>query len=74
MPYMVAKGLATCGDVLKLFGWVNAPLTSFRLNNIMTEYVFDLTPIMEISAPLPFTIKEGITRSIEWMRKMKIIK
>ena len=74
MPYMVAKGLAICGDALKLLGWINAPLTSFRLNNIMTEYVFDLTSIMEISKPLPFTIKEGIVRSIEWMRKMKIIK
>ena len=74
MPFTVAKGLAMFGDVLKTLGWVNAPLTTFRLNNIMTEYVFDLSPIMEISAPLPFTIKEGIARSIEWMREMRIIK
>ena len=74
MPYMVAKGLAMCGDALKALGWVNAPLTTFRLNNILTEYVFDLSPIMGISASLPFTIKEGITRSIEWMREMRIIK
>ena len=74
MPFTVAKGLAMCGDILKALGWVNAPLTTFRLNNILTEYVFDLSPIMGISAPLPFTIKEGITRSIEWMREMRIIK
>ena len=74
MPFTVAKGLAMCGDILKALGWVNAPLTTFRLNNILTEYVFDLSPIMEISAPLPFTIKEGIARSIEWMRETRIIK
>jgi hypothetical protein len=39
----------------------------------MTEYVFDLSPIMEVSERLPYTISEGIERSIKWMKEEKII-
>jgi len=56
MPYAAAKTVALIGDVLKFFGWHSVPLSSFRLTNIMTEYVFDLSPIMEISEKLPYTI------------------
>jgi nucleoside-diphosphate-sugar epimerase len=74
MPLGIAKIGAMVGDILKFLGWTNVPLTSFRLNNILTEYVFDLSPIMEISSPLPYNQEEGIERSIEWMREQKIIK
>jgi len=73
MPYPIAKFFAYTGDILKFFGWTNAPLTNFRLNNITTEYVFDLSNLMEIASPLPFSQKEGIIRSIEWMKQQKII-
>jgi nucleoside-diphosphate-sugar epimerase len=71
MPYPVAKSLAAVGDLLKFFGWHGVPLSSFRLNNIMTEYVFDLSPIMEIAGSLPYNVSEGIKRGIEWMREKK---
>ena len=74
MPYPIAKFFAYTGDILKFFGWANAPLTSFRLNNITTEYVFDLSNLMQIASPLPFSQTEGIIRSIEWMKEQKIIK
>jgi len=74
MPYPIAKFFAYTGDILKFFGWTNAPLTSFRLNNITTEYVFDLSNLMQIASPLPFSQTEGIIRSIEWMKEQKIIK
>jgi hypothetical protein len=44
-------------------------LSSFRLNNIITEYVFDFSLIMEIAGSLPYSVSEGIKRSIEWMRE-----
>lgn len=73
MPYAAAKTVALIGDVLKFFGWHGVPLTSFRLNNIMTEYIFDLSPIMEVSGKLPYTTDEGIERSIKWMKEEKVI-
>ena len=71
IPLWFAKSCAKIGDVLKYLGWKNIPLTSFRLNNILTEYVFDMHPIMEISGPLPYNFKEGIKRTIQWIRKVE---
>jgi len=48
----------------------SVPLSSFRLNNIPTEYVFDMRSIMEISAPLPYNLKAGVEETIEWLREM----
>ena len=70
VPLWVAKSAAKFGDICKATGWRNVPLTSFRLNNILTEYVFDMRPIMEISAPLPYNLKTGVEQTIEWLRKM----
>lgn len=74
MPMWIAKYFGKIGDFLKLLGWTNTPLTCFRLNNILTEYVFDLSPIMEIASPLPYSQEQGIERTIEWMREQKIIR
>jgi len=73
MPYGVAKTVALIGDVLKFFGWHGVPLSSFRLNNIMTEYVFDLSSIMEVSKELPYAMSEGVERSIKWMKEERIV-
>jgi nucleoside-diphosphate-sugar epimerase len=70
IPLWAAKLAAKVGDVLKILGWRRVPLTSFRFNNILTEYVYDLRPIMEISGPLPFDLKTEIGRTIQWMRKV----
>jgi hypothetical protein len=39
----------------------------------MTEYVFNLSPIMEIAESLPYNVSEGIKRGIEWMQEKKEI-
>jgi len=69
LPLWLVKLLAKTGDVLKTLGWKRFPLTSFRLNNIRTEYVFDLSPIMAISGPTPYNLKSAINRTIKWMQK-----
>lgn len=71
VPLWIAKSSARIGDFLKPLGWRGVPLTSFRLNNILTGYVFDLQPIMGIAAPLPYGLKTGISRTIQWMREKK---
>lgn len=70
MPMWVAKSIARMGDGLKFLGWTNAPLTSFRLNNITTEYVFDLSPILDVcNGKLPYNRETAIERTVEWFRK-----
>jgi hypothetical protein len=70
VPLWIAKFAARIGDGCKALGWHSVPLSSFRLNNIRTEYVFDMRPIMEVSGPLPYSLKTGVERTIEWLREM----
>ena len=69
VPLWMAKLAARIGDGCKAVGWHSVPLSSFRLKNIRTEYVFDMGPIMEISGPLPYDFEASIGRTIHWMRE-----
>ena len=68
VPRAVLEPAAKTGDVLKRLGWRNPPLTTFRLDNLVTEMVFDLTPIREIAGDLPYTMDEGIDLTVDWLR------
>jgi len=65
IPFWMAKTAALAGDMFKALGWRSVPLTSFRLNNILTEYVFDMQPIMEISGPLPYDLQTGVEHTVQ---------
>jgi GlcNAc-P-P-Und epimerase len=69
LPLWIVQLAAKSGDMLKAMGWKKFPLTSFRLNNIRTEYVFDLSTITNITGPLPYDFKDGIRRTIEYMKR-----
>lgn len=68
VPLAVLRGLARTGDVLKRLGWVNVPLTSFRLDNLLTEMIYDMGPMQEIASTLPASAPEGVLQTVAWMR------
>jgi nucleoside-diphosphate-sugar epimerase len=68
IPIWLITIAAKAGDILKFLGWKNVPMSSFRLNNIRTEYIFDLSPIMSISSPLPYDMDTAIERTVEWFK------
>jgi len=68
MPYPLIKLAALGGDVLKKVG-VNFPMTSFRLKNMTTDNELDLSNIKELAPNLPFTRKEGIQKTLEWLKQ-----
>jgi hypothetical protein len=57
------------GDVLKLAGIKAPPLFSSRLSNLLTDAVFDLTPIRKISGETPYTLDHGVAITVDWMRR-----
>lgn len=61
--------VAWVGDCLKLLGWRAPPLTTFRLNNLLTPMVHDLRPLEEIVGELPYSMDEGIKITADWMRE-----
>ncbi len=44
------------------------PLTSFRVDNLLTEMVYDSGPTQRIAGELPFTMAEGVRATVEWLR------
>lgn len=68
VPLQVLKVLAKAGDVAKQLGMVNPPLTSFRLENLLTEAAFDMRSLEKVAGPLPYDLEEGVKITVEWIR------
>jgi len=64
----VLRPVAWFGDFLRTLGWHNPPLTSFRLNNLLTPMVYDLEPLRAIVGDLPFTMDEGVRSTVAWLK------
>lgn len=67
MPYLLMKTLAVFGDFLKFFGIFKFPMNSFRLHNMTTNNVIDLTNTYQLAPTLPFTRKQGIINTLKWI-------
>ena len=68
VPMRMAAILARAGDVLNALGVKAFPFNSFRLNNILTEYVYDLSATEQVSGPLPYTMEQGVKETAAWIR------
>ena len=73
-PVYVLRGLASIGDILKRMGWQDTPLTTFRLKNILTGAHYPIEKTQKLVGQLPFSMKDGVRQTLEWMRKEKLIK
>jgi nucleoside-diphosphate-sugar epimerase len=66
VPVSALRVAAAVGDGLGKFGR-QFPMTSFRLNNLTNDMVYDTTDTEAVVGPLPFTLEDGTTQTIEWM-------
>jgi len=71
IPLSVLRIAALCGDILKFIG-VAFPITSFRLNNMLTGGIYPIENTKEVVGELPFTIELGVKETIEWMKNQKM--
>lgn len=69
VPFSAMKALAIAGDQLKKLGMKNPPLTTFRLNNLLTPMHYDLSATREVAGPAPYSLKAGVERTVEWMQQ-----
>lgn len=65
MPTPLARSLAFTGDILTKRG-IRFPLTSQRLDNMLTEYVYDVSPIEAVHGRTRIGMDEGIERTARW--------
>lgn len=68
VPLFILKGLAISGDVLKLIGYKSPPITSFRLDNIMTNMDYDTAKVEQVVGALPYTLEEGTAITHNWYK------
>jgi nucleoside-diphosphate-sugar epimerase len=69
VPVWALKMAARAGDVMKLLGWDVPPLSSSRLKNMLTSFVFDLDPI--VTDNLPYDLEEAVQVTVNWMLENK---
>ena len=67
VPVSLLRIIAGSGDVLRRLGWREPPLTSFRLTNLLSDMVFDLSPIESVVGDLPVSWNEGVQRTVSWL-------
>lgn len=70
MPYFLIKCAALFGDMLKRFGF-SFPMTSFRLRNMTTNNVIDLSSTRKIAPKLPYSRLQGIKQTLNWIKNNK---
>lgn len=68
-PLGLLRLFASAGDLLKSAGYRNPLLTSFRLNNLLTENVYDLSGLERICGSLPYSMPTGVDETVKWMRQ-----
>jgi GlcNAc-P-P-Und epimerase len=73
VPVGVLRPAAWVGDLMKLLGWKNPPLTSFRLDNLLTPMVHDLDPLQAVVVALPHSMEDGVATTVDWLRDQKEI-
>lgn len=70
VPYWCFVCAGWLGDILNKMG-LSFPMTSFRLHNMTTDNVHDLTLIKEIAPNLPISRSEGTKRTLEWIHHIE---
>lgn len=74
IPHMslgIARLLARCGDAVNAVGMQKFPFNSFRLNNVLTQYQFDLKPTEAVCGPLPYNMEQGVAETAAWLRAQR---
>jgi nucleoside-diphosphate-sugar epimerase len=67
LPFRLLRVVALTGDLLDRAGVKKVPLTSFRLDNLVTEMVYDTSLLEKICGPLRYDLEEGVRRTVEWL-------
>jgi nucleoside-diphosphate-sugar epimerase len=67
VPLTALRAAGHIGDLIERVTSKSAPLTSFRLRNLITDNVLDLTPLIEIHGELTYGVADGVRRTVDWM-------
>ncbi|MGI3212211.1 NAD-dependent epimerase/dehydratase family protein [Roseovarius tibetensis] len=67
LPLPIARMLALTGDAIGAMG-LRFPYNSFRLKNIRTEYIFDMSRTEAVCGTLPYGFEDAVKATVAWHR------
>lgn len=67
LPEPLAVAAARVGDLLNRVGFRRFPFNSFRLGNVLSRYVLDLSATEAVCGPLPFSMAQGVAETAAWL-------
>jgi len=68
IPYFLIQLAALTGNFLKVFK-INFPMTSFRLKNMTTDNIIDMSKTKNIAPDLPFDRVTAIKTTLKWLKQ-----
>ena len=68
VPVPAARIVAGLGDLINAIGIRNFQFNSFRLNNVLTEYRFDMRATEALCGPLPYSMDDGVKATVAWYK------
>ena len=71
VPLFVLKLLALSGDILKIIGYKSPPITSFRLDNLLTTMDYNTSEVEQVVGQLPYNLEEATSITYDWYKEKK---
>lgn len=65
IPFIIFFIMAFIGDLLVKFN-IKFPITTYRLNNMTTDRIYDLNKTYEVCGKPPFELKTAIGKTLKW--------
>ncbi|MCI0537728.1 MAG: NAD(P)-dependent oxidoreductase [Verrucomicrobiales bacterium] len=69
-PEWLMRVVARGGDLLNLVGMRSFPFNTFRLTNILTEYIFDVSNTHAVCGRLPWHWQDGVRETARWFASL----
>lgn len=69
IPFFILRLFSILGDAVKLLGYKNPPLTSFRLNNLTTQMNYNTKDVEKVVKKLPYSLEQGTKITFEWIKR-----
>jgi GlcNAc-P-P-Und epimerase len=67
LPFSLIRAIALFGDLTERISRIKAPLTTFRLSNLVTDMSFDTTALEQICGPPKYSLREGVALTVNWL-------
>ena len=71
IPFFVVRLAAYIGDIVKIFG-IMPPISSYRLKNMMTNNIMDVSSTFRYAPNPPYTRKQASEITINWIKDNNI--